>query len=101
MFNSEALSDGGHFYGLYTVYFDMNNASGAGAFADNGVGIYAYNSSDEDRYAAVPVVMKASDKGDGIYEYSFDRPYECIAFMGGYGSWNYEVATTPVYMEWN
>ncbi len=101
MFNSEALSDGGRFYGLYTIYFDLNGASGAGAFADNGVGIYAYNSSNEDRYTAVPVAMKASDKGDGVYEYSFDRPYECIAFMGGYGSWNYEVATTPVYMEWN
>lgn len=101
MFNSEALSDGGHFYGLYTIYFDLNGASGASAFADSGVGIYAYNSSDEDSYTAVPVAMRASDKGDGVYEYSFDRPYECIAFMGGYGSWNYEVATTPVYMNWN
>lgn len=100
MFNSQALSDGGHFYGLYTVYFDPDNASGAGAFTDNGVGVYAYN-SEEDSYAAVPVAMKESGKGEGVYEYSFDRPYECIAFMGGYGSWNYEAATTPVYMEWN
>ena len=100
MFNSEALSDGGHFYGLYSIYFDLNGAPDASAFADNGVGIYAYN-SDEDSYTAVPVAMKASGKGDGVYEYSFDKPYDCIAFMGGYGSWNYEVATTPVYMDWS
>lgn len=99
MFNSEDLSDGGRFYGLYTIYFDLNGASGA--FADNGIGIYAYNSSNDDSYTAVPVAMRSSDKGEGVYEYSFDKPYECIAFMGGYGSWNYEVATTPVYMEWN
>ncbi len=100
MFNSEALSDGGYFYGLYSVYFDLNGAPDASAFADNGVGIYAYN-SDEDAYTTVPVAMKASGKGDGVYEYSFDKPYDCIAFMGGYGSWNYEVATTPVYMDWS
>lgn len=100
MFNSEALSDGGHFYGLYTVYFDLNGAPDASAFADNGVGVYAYN-SDEDSYTAVPVAMKASGKGDNVYEYSLDGPYDCIAFMGGYGSWNYEVATAPVYMDWS
>lgn len=100
MFDSESLSDGGHFYGLYTVYFDSNNASDAGAFTDNGVGVYAYD-SEGDSYTAVPVAMKESGKGDGVYEYSFDKPYECIAFMGGYGSWNYEVATTPVYMDWS
>ena len=100
MFNSEALSDGGYFYGLYTVYFDLNGASDASAFADNGVGVYAYN-SDEDSYTSIPVSMKASGKGNGIYEYSFDRPYDCVAFTGGYGSWNYEVATEVFQMEWN
>lgn len=39
--------------------------------------------------------------GGGIYEYSFDKPYEYIAFMSNYGSWNYSVATTPVYIEWD
>lgn len=99
MFNSEALSDGGHFYGLYTVYFDLNDAPGASEFADSGVGIYAYNSETES-YSIVPVAMKESSKGNGIYEYSFDKPYDYVAFMGGYGTWNYKVATAPVYAEW-
>ena len=98
-FNSQSLSDGGHFYGLYTIYFDLNNASGASEFTDNGVGIYAYDSETES-YSIVPVAMKESSKGDGIYEYSFDKPYDYVAFMGGYGTWNYKVATAPVYTEW-
>lgn len=98
-FNSEALSDGGHFYGLYTIYFDLNNVSGANGFTDNGVGIYAYNSETES-YSIVPVAMKESSKGNGIYEYSFDKPYDYVAFMGGYGTWSYSVATAPVYAEW-
>lgn len=98
-FNSESLSDGGHFYGLYTVYFDLNNVEDNGEFYENGVGVYAYNSETE-RYSVVPVIMKASDKGEGIYEYSFDKPYKYIAFMSGYGSWDYEIATTPVCLEW-
>ena len=99
-FNSQSLSDGGHFYGLYTIYFDLNNASGASEFADNGVGIYAYDSETES-YSIVPVAMKESSKGDGIYEYSFDKPYDYVTFMGGYGTWSYKAATTPVYTEWD
>lgn len=45
--------------------------------------------------------MKPSDKGDGIYEYCLDRPYEYIAFMAGTDGWDYTEATTPVYTEWD
>lgn len=97
--NSEYLTDGGSFYGLYTVYFDLNNAEGSDAFVENGVGVYAY-SSETESYSSLPVAMQKSDKGEGIYEYSFDKPYEFIAFMNGYNTWNYDIATAPVYTEW-
>ncbi len=45
--------------------------------------------------------MKPSDKGNGIYEYCLDRPYEYIAFMAGTDGWDYTEATTPVYTEWD
>lgn len=97
--NSEYLTDGGSFYGLYTVYFDLNNAEGSDTFVENGVGVYAY-SSETESYSSLPVAMQKSDKGEGIYEYSFDKPYEFIAFMNGYNTWNYDIATAPVYTEW-
>ena len=37
--------------------------------------------SEENSAADEPVEMKPSDKGNGIYEYCLDRPYEYIAFM--------------------
>lgn len=98
-FNSEDFSEGGDFYGLYTVYFDLNGVDGIEEFYENGVGVYAY-SSETESCSSVPVLMKESDRGEGIYEYSFDKPYEYIAFMSDYGSWNYEIATAPVCMEW-
>ncbi len=97
--NSDKLTDGGAFYGLYTVYFDLNDAEGADAFLEKGVGVYAYDSETES-YSSAPVAMKKSDKGEDIYEYSFDKPYKYIAFMNGYDSWNYDTATSPVYTEW-
>ena len=97
--SSENLTDGGTFYGLYTVYFDVNDTAGAENFTENGVGVYAYNSETES-YSSMPVAMKESDKGEGIYEYSFDQPYQYIAFMNGYDSWDYDVATSPVYIQW-
>ena len=97
--NSENVADGGTFYGLYTVYFDTNNVVGSETFTENGVGVYAYNSETES-YSSTPVAMKESDKGEGIYEYSFDQPYQYIAFMNGYDNWNYSIATSPVYTEW-
>ena len=97
--NSENVADGGAFYGLYTVYFDTNNVIGAETFTENGVGVYAYNSETES-YSSTPVAMKESSKGEGVYECSFDQPYQYIAFMNGYDSWEYNVATSPVYTEW-
>ena len=97
--NSENVADGGTFYGLYTVYFDTNNVIGAETFTEKGVGVYAYNSETES-YSSMPVAMKESSKGEGIYECSFDQPYQYIAFMNGYDSWDYNVATSPVYTEW-
>ncbi len=83
--------------GEYTIYFDINDHEDA--FAENGVGVYAY-SSESESYRSTPVAMYKSDKGEGIYEYSFDKPYKYIAFMNGYDSWDYEIATSPVYTEW-
>ena len=75
----EDLTGAGSFYGLYTVYFDGSQYS---EFCKNGVSVYAYD-SEESSAEDAPVEMKPSDKGNGIYEYCLDRPYEYIAFMAG------------------
>ena len=61
----------------FVIYLDIRNDK---AFAENGVGIYAYDSAKE-RESSVPIKMKPSDKGEGIYEYTLEKQWKYIAFI--------------------
>ena len=58
--------------GPFVIYLDVQNAK---EFEENGVGVYAYNSASE-KDSSVPMEMRPSDMGKGIYEYTFDRKWK-------------------------
>lgn len=77
--------------GGLTVYFDCSFAPNDEWFSNDNLYVHGFYSSDNSEASGLQK-MKRSDRGENIFEYTFDQNYTNVIFTKG-GDWNTSVST--------